>query len=466
MLILIAGCTPKCISPPCTNIPCEWHTPLPDDIVVDDSANSFIWWQAFDDCTLNSLIARMTSQNLDLFIAASRILEAREMRKGEKASLFPHIDATAATGGLGYNRKVLNTLLDSDCNHHHNGQRNIGFFEFGFDAEWEIDIFGVTRNKMQALKAKLEASQEEFQNIWISLTAELARNYIELRGQQQQLALTEQEIDSQQEIIVLMHSLNQAGNNNPVQENQAITDLNALKGQKTQIELAINQSIHRLSVLLGLPPGDLFCELQTTASIPCTPSKKPIGVPSELLQRRPDIRKAEREIAAANAMVASAVASLFPRISLTGFIGDIGTFQNSSGFAWLAGPQLLAPIFNSRLIEESVEINKIKMEQAIYEYKHTVLKALEEVENALSSYHFELQKYAFLATAANAQNDSLNLTDDLYRTGSKDYIEVLSTKRAYIQSQKALLQSQITLCLDYIAIYKALGGGWCNDVYN
>lgn len=458
--MMLFGCNigPK-YTPPNPEIPCEWHTEISEGMQTT-SPDAFIWWESFNDPLLNSLIDRMAAQNLDLYIAASRVLEAREMRKEGNATLYPHIDGTAAYGGLGYNKKIVNKLLD--C-HEGSGQKNISFFEIGFDAEWEIDIFGVHRHEIEALKAKVEASKEDFRDIWVSLSAEVARNYIELRALQERVVLLHAGIENQQETLSLLQSLSQTGFKNTLEENQALTNLNILKGQKSHLDLSLRKSIHRLSVLLGHSPGELFCELSQACPLPSLPYEKPIGIPSELLMRRPDVRKAEREIAAANELVARAIAAQFPRISLRGFVGDIGALQ-SNGFAWFASPQLLAPIFNSRLLEQSVNVNKIKMEQAVYAYQKTVLNALEETENTLASFHHELERSTFLADAEKSSKESLELTEQLYQVGSKDYKDVLIAKRAYLDSQDAHLQSRASLILHYISLYKALGGVWsAND---
>lgn len=460
--LILLGCMvgPK-YAPPNMEIPCEWHGQLSPGM-QSESPDCFHWWEALKDPHLNSLMERAAAQNLDLFIAASRIREARLEKQGGMAKSYPRLDGSSTYGNVGYNKKTLNKLLDSNCCKKHTKSRtkHVNFFEVGFDVEWELDLFGMNAHELNALKAKLEASREEYLHIWISLSAEVARNYIELRTFQLRLINMNKNIHAQKETIQLSKSLHQAGFSGTVDEKQAEEQWNILAAQRPQITLAIDKAIHRLSILLGYAPGALFCELSVPSFLPVLPVQKPIGIPSELLRRRPDIKKAERDLAAATEMVGSAIAALFPRLSLTGFIGEITTFC-SNGLAWFAGPQLLQPIFNSKLLQQDVKYNKIKVEQACYEYQKTVLAALEEVENAIASFHSELERNYYLAQARKASQEAYEFTHHLYQGGFKNYLDVLVTDRVLLEDDQAFLQSQADLLYHYISLYKALGGGWC-----
>ncbi|HEV8051667.1 MAG TPA: TolC family protein, partial [Parachlamydiaceae bacterium] len=233
-----------------------------------------------------------------------------------------------------------------------------------------------------------------------------------------------------------------------------------LIAQKPQLEYLIDRSVNHLSILLGNLPGDLYCELAETMPLPILPCYQPMGIPSELLRRRPDIRKAERDLAAATEEVGTAIAALFPRISLTGFIGDITTFCTSGSLTGFVGPQLLLPIFNSRLLKQDVCLNKIKVGQAFLQYQKTVLEALEETENAISAFHNELEKKELLKRLKISSEEAYQLSMQLYQSGLKNYLEVQLAQRSYLGAESALLQSQIDGLVNYIALYKALGGGW------
>lgn len=458
-IFLFSGCAvgPK-YEPPSVEIPTEWHTDTYEGMQKSESPECFCWWEALNDSVLNSLLERAALQNLDLSIAATRILEARLEFQGIRfANLLPHIDASATYGHVQYNRRTLNQILGDCC--HKKGTANVDIFEAGFDAEWELDLFGRHQHELQALQAKAEAKEEEFCVIWISLSAEIVKNYIELRGLQQRIKVLSENIQLQHETITLIDDLTKTGFTTAIDERQAQEQLSNLEAQKPLLNFGIHKVIHRLSILLGYPPGDLFAELSQPGCLPSLPGDKPIGIPSELLRRRPDIRKAERELAAATEMVGSAIAAMFPRLSLTGFIGDISTLHSGS-FTWFAGPQLLMPIFNSKLLEKDVDVSKIQVQQSLYEYHKTVLEALEESENGIAALRFELERNQHLAHAEKASQDAYELTLQLYQKGLKGYLDVLVADRSLLNAEDAYLQSKIELLYHYIALYKALGGGW------
>lgn len=458
LVIVLLGCTvgPKYV-PPCMQLPCEWHSNASEGMVCA-SPDCFLWWHYLNDPELNSLIDRAALQNLDLSIAATRLLEARRMLKGKCADFIPHVDGSAGYGHAQYNKKTAHDLIGCFPKHHH-GTKSIDFFEVGFDADWEIDLFGMTKHEVNALKAKMDSSQEDYCHIWITLSAEIARNYVELRGLQQRLKVIENNIGAQKETIQLTEGLIKTGFGSVIDQKQADEQLHLLAAQAPLIQQSITKAIHRLSILVGYAPGDLFCELCESRQLPCLPYQKPIGIPSELLRRRPDIRRAERDLAAATERVGVAVAALFPRLSLHGFVGEIASLCSGS-FTWYAGPQLLVPIFNSKLLKEDVELNKIKVQQACYEYQKTVLEALEEAENAIASFHYELERNKSLALAQQASRDAYEQTFQLYQNGLKDYLEVLIANRSFLSAEDSFLQSQMELLFHYIALYKALGGGW------
>jgi outer membrane protein, multidrug efflux system len=444
-------------------VPCEWHSPQAPGMHMT-SAENFIWWESLNDPLLNSLIQQASQQNLDLSIAALRILEARQEQKAKNAYLYPHIDGSVTAGNLYFSKDAMLNGVLKDVKHKKNSNRNINFFEMGFDAEWEIDLFGATAHEINALKAQLEASEDNLNDVWVILSAEIAKNYIQLRGFQQRLAILERNIESQKDTIHLTEELLTIGQAGALDLNQAQDQLTKFSAQKPLLQLAGDKAIHRLSILLGYAPSELFCELTNLQPLPLLPCHTPIGVPSELLRRRPDIRRAERNLAAATERIDVAIAALFPRLSLRGFVGQISThlssLLNPSSTAWLAAPQLLLPIFNSRLIQQDIEYSKIKTQQALYDYQKTVLEALEETENAIASFHYELERNHALVASQQLNQEACALAQQLYQRGVKSYPEVLVTNRSLFDAQDSYLQSQVDLLLHYIALYKALGGAW------
>ncbi len=465
--LLLAGCSvgPTYVQPPETNLPEEWHTPPCDGMHMGDS-ECFIWWEALNDPMLNSLIKRAAQQNIDLFIAGTRILQSRREHAGKSSDLYPRLDASATTGRFYYSKDALvNGILNRAIPSRYIGHvdRHVSFFELGFDASWEIDLFGKTKRELNALQARTEAAEENLRDVWVSLSAEIAKNYIELRMLQQRRHLLLENIEVQTDSIRLTQELLDIGDSDHLILLRAEQQLNTLLAEKPALDLGIDITIHRLSILLGQQPGELFAELCEPSCLPLLPCEKPVGLPSELLRRRPDIRRAERNLAASTELVGSAIANLFPRISLFGFVGTISTqlksLTNGNSVTWLAAPQVLLPIFNSKLIAQDIDLAKIQTRQALFEYEKTVLEALEEVENAIASFRHELAKNYSLEIAKRKNEEAYHLTQDLYQRGLKDYLEVQIAIRALLASEDALLQSQAQLLLHYISLYKALGGG-------
>lgn len=453
---------------PQMEMPSMWHSDVPGRFHTS-SSEDLIWWECLQDATLNALISCAATQNLDLQIAAIRVLQARAAVTGKKADLYPRIDGSVNSGHILYSQDAMaNGLLSTTlplASHHH--KRKVDFYEFGFDAQWEIDLFGLTAHEISALRAQEEAVQESLCAIWVTLSAEIAKNYIELRGLQQRLEIAKRNIDVQTEVLQLTEELIDRGVVNESDYRSAQAEWNALKGELPLIELNMARASHRLSILLGLAPGDLCDGLSASNPLPCLPAACAIGMPSELLRRRPDIRKAERELAAATERVGSAIAALFPRFSLRGFLGDISThagsiFNPSSATAFV-GPQLLVPIFNSRLLLQDVNYNKRATQEALLIYQKTVLEALEESENAIASFHFEEQRQLFLSEAHQKHLKALELAESLYQNGVIDSFALIKAKKAALLAEQSQLQSQIELLINYVSIYKALGGSWGRD---
>ncbi|MBA2727207.1 MAG: efflux transporter outer membrane subunit [Parachlamydiaceae bacterium] len=463
---LFSGCTVgPTYTPPEFNMPCSWHSDTFEGMEVEETSK-VCWWENFNDPVLNSLIERAASQNLDLAIATTRILQVRREKLGKSAEAYPHVDLSANYDHVYYSKNALvKGLLDTAGNCRDNNiKRNVNFFELGFDADWEIDLFGLRKHEMNAIEAQERASEEALRDVWVSLSAEIARSYIELRGNQRSLYLLKRNLNAQEGMVELNSDLVAGGVISELDAKQISNQFNNQAAQKPLAELSISKSIHHLSILLSYAPGDLFDELavEDDCIVPSLPYEKPICIPSELLRRRPDIRRAERELAVATEKVGSAIAALYPRFSLQGFIGEIstniGSIFNPASLMWAVGPQLLVPVFNSRLILEDVQINKILTQKALYEYQKVVLTALEETENAIASFHFEGEHTKRLAEVFEGTKNALELTQQLYHTGVKNNLDVLAAIRAQIDAESNYMQSQISQLLNYIALNKALAG--------
>ena len=287
--------------------PQEWHAVKGEEL-DNRGLDCFLWWEELNDPQLNSLLARAYEQNLDLSMASLRICMARLERQGKQADSLPRVDGSLAGGGA----HIGKNCLTRRCH-----ERFDGYFEAGFDAEWELDLFGKTAHEVNALDAKVDASEASFCDLWLSLSSEIGRNYIELRALQNRLQLHTHSIAAQRDSLKLNQELESIGMVNTIDLVQESQQLNLLEAEQPALALAVDRAIYRLSILLGYAPGELYEELLESKPLPQLPQQLPLGYPSELLRRRPDIRVAERELAAATEQVGSAVASFFRR-SLSG----------------------------------------------------------------------------------------------------------------------------------------------------
>jgi multidrug efflux system outer membrane protein len=463
--IAAAGCSklPPPYIPPHTEIETSWHSQSTDNMhscAVDD----IVWWQELNDSLLTSLLERAFVQNLDLATIQLRIEEARIQQTGAAASLYPRVDATVSGGRVNYPRGAL--VKDVLRQHGHGKTYNgVNFFECGFDALWEIDLFGVAAYQERAAAAHTQATEESLQDAWVALSAEVAKNYINLRMLQAHLHLAQIDDALALDDISLVKTQLDIDYASGITVAEAEEQQQRLSIRKPQIEEAISKAQYRIATLLGMQPGELCNELNDINQLPKLPFDQPLGIPSDLLRRRPDIRQAEREFAVATEQVGSAIAELFPRLSLRGFIGDIAThissLFSSGGCTWFLQPQLLAPIFNSRLLQQDVAISELKAERAYYHYRKTVLAALEEAENAIGATNAACQQHYHLVQAEAAAADILEMTRALYTQGLRDYRSVIAAEQRANNAQKTVIESHATLLLNYVALYKALGGSFC-----
>jgi len=469
------------------------------------------WWKTFNDPTLDSLLERAVQSNLDLRIATARVREARAQRGSVAADLWPQVGMTGSYGyrgsslngspkteseqslptkvgsaalqsaggaltsgqtvtGAGVAQGVLESVASTVISDkfgqtektHHRGQN---LFQAGFDASWELDVFGGTRRAVEAAEADLAATEESYNSVLISLLSEVALNYVQLRGYQRRLEIAYENITAQQETVDLTElRRTRGGFESQLVVSQAQTQLANTRAQVPLLRTAIRQSVYQISVLLGQLPANLEQELDQTGSIPKVPGEVPVGLPSELLRRRPDIRSAERQLAASNARIGEAMAELFPKFSLTGSFGpqawNINHLLERDSLSWSIGPGFSWPIFDGWRIRSNIEIQNAVQEQALATYEQTVLVAFQEVENALVAYTNERDRYVALVDAVEASQLSRELSNELYTTGLGSFLNLLEAQRSVYTSQDAMIQSETSIILNLISLYKSLGGGW------
>ena len=455
--VLLAGCA---VGPdyqvPKTATPAHWTAPLAAG-ETNQSSDLAQWWQNFGDTNLNALIATAVQSNLTLHVAEAHVREARAERDQAAGYLWPTVDANGSYSRNRFGRHAFPPVpagVPLDYN----------LYSAGFDAAWELDVFGGIRRSVEAANAEIGTADAARHNVLLSLLAEVARNYIEARGYQQRLAITRQNIQVQRDVLDLTKSRYQSGLSSDLDVQQATAILTTTESQVPAFETGFQQSVHHLSVLLGQYPGTLLDVMTAEKPIPGTPPDVPVGLPSDLLQRRPDIQSAERELAAATARIGVAKADLYPVFSLTGVAGfesmSAGNWFNYASRYWTAGPTVQWNLFEAGRTLSNIRVQNSREQQALDTYRQTLLVALEDVENALIAYAKEKVRHESLAQSVSANEQAFEISSQLYKSGLADFLQVLDSERALYESQDAEVQSNQAISEDLVQLYKALGGGW------
>lgn len=426
------------------------------------------WWTEFHDAKLDGLVERAVKSNLDLAIAEARILESRAAQVLSEAGAWPTVDLS---GSYSRNRSSGNAVgsrtQGAVAAPRSNSNLEQNLYRTGFDAGWEIDVFGGTRRSVEAARADVEAAIEDRRDVLVTLLGDVAKNYIDLRGRQRQLAVTEANLQAQQEILRLTRIRFDAGLASDLEIAQAEGQAQTTAAQIPTLESAIKQTAYQLDLLLGTQPGSSWNELAGQAPIPALPPQAHVGLPAELLRRRPDIRRAERQLAAATAQIGAATADLYPKFSLIGTFG-LQSISASDWFSaqsrfWSIGPTIRWPVFDAGKIRANIEIRNAQQEQALKLYEKSVLGALGDVESALVNYSKEQTRYRSLLAAVDANRRALTMSNDLYTQGLVAFLNVLDAERALYSSENDLAQSEANMASNLVALYKALGGGWVNQ---
>ena len=461
LALFVSGCT---VGPdykePALAVPSAWNEAQQKGVEARP-LELVRWWTAFEDPLLNSLVDRAVQSNLDLRVAEARIREARASRTVVAAGLWPTLDTF---GSYSRNRSSENALNFPSQGGASSIKLERNLFDTGFDANWEIDVFGGVRRRVEAADATIGATEYSRQDVLVSLLGDVARNYIDLRGAQRRLAVARANLKTQQDSLDLTRVRFDAGLASDLDVARAEAQINATAAQIPVIESALKEAAYSLDLLLGLSPGALWKDLEKEMAIPNLPAEVLVGLPSDLLRRRPDIRFAERRLAAATAQIGSAVADLFPKFSLTGIYG-LQSISASDWFAgrsryWSIGPTISWPIFDAGRIRANIEIRNAQQEQALYQYEQTVLAALGDVEKSLVNYAQEQVRYRSLNAAVVANRRAVELANELYIRGLNDYLNVLDAQRALYVTETEQAISEATMAANLVALYKALGGGW------
>lgn len=459
LLVALAGCS---VGPnyrkPKVAMPADWS-----EAGNGGTTNSVTvltnWWTTFQDPVLDSLIQRAVQSNHDLKAAEARVRAARAAKGAALADFLPALDGIASYTKT---RRSENAQA-GPINFVHTDM-----YQLGFDASWELDVFGGKRRAFEAAHASLAAVNEDRRDVLVTLLAEVAANYIDVRGFQRRIEIARKNIVAQQEAVEIAELRLRAGLASELDVAQAKTLLAATRSQVPTLETSLHAAVHRLGVLLGQPPGALKDELAQVASIPSSPPSVPVGLPSDLLRRRPDVRRSERQLAAATAEIGVATAELFPKFSLTGLAGyqslhTTDLIMPASKF-WAAGPSVRWRLFEMPKLHAQIRVQTAEQEAALAQFQQTVLVSLEDVENALVAFGKEQERRRTLGEAVEASRRAVDIAHQQYTKGLGDFLNVVVAERALYESEDQLVNSDRTVALNLVSLYKALGGGWESEL--
>ncbi len=454
-MIILNGCAavgPDYVKPE-TPVPANWNSRSKGDSASGkpEPQAPAAWWAVFKDSELTGLIEQAVAGSLDLRKARAKLREARAKRGAAQTELYPALDAS---GSAARSRTSGDT-----------GTGTTGaLYTAGLDASWELDIFGGVRRSVEAAGADLQASREDLRDVLVSLLAEVALNYVELRTYQTRMDIAEANLKAQDETCRLTLWRSQAGLSDELAVQQARYNLESTRSKIPALRTGAEEAKNRLAVLLGKQPGTLHRALEDHKPIPATPLNVAVGIPADVLRQRPDVRRAERQLSAQTARVGVATADLYPKFKLSGSIGlealtpgglfssDSGTLSGSSGFSWR--------IFDAGAVRRNIEAQSAVQEQYLVAYEAAVLGALEEVEKSLTAYAEEQRRRQALSEATRAAKEAAELARFKYEAGLTDFSSVLEAERSLLTFQDDLAQSEGTIISNLIKLYKALGGGW------
>ena len=461
---LLLGCSAvgPDFTPPERPLPGGWRQTLEAGLVAADTASDAeaelaSWWRRYEDPLLDDLVARALGGGLDVREALARVAEARALRGVAAADRVPGVDARAA-----YERRS-----DSDNTPGGSFIPDSDDWSLGFDATWELDVWGRVRRSVEAADADLGASVEHARDVAVSVAAEVARTYVKRRAFQRRLDIARQNVDLQQQTLDLARTRLDAGLVGERDEAQALTNVESTRARVPALEIGLRAAENRLAVLLGLPPGALADELAVASGagvIPVPPTTVVVGAPADLLRRRPDVRRAEQELAAETARIGVARAELYPRLALNGRLGLASDstgdlFERESGVFGL-GPSLRWNVFDGGRLRHRMHAQDARAEQALVAWERVVLSALEEAENAMTAFVREQSRRAALDRAATEAARAVQLAQTQYREGLTDFQAVVDTERTVAELQDELALSEAAIATSGVALFKALGGGW------
>jgi NodT family efflux transporter outer membrane factor (OMF) lipoprotein len=453
LLLLLAGC--KAVGPdyqaPTPPAPTAALAPQPEQGLAVSAEEASAWWSAFNDPALTRLIGQALASNRTLRVVAAQVREARARLCKSRAGLLPQVDAS---GSYARYRNSDNAGAPGDGD----------LFSAGFDASWELDLFGRRRRAVEAAQAAFAAECATLDNAWVSLAAETARTYTELQTVRRRLSVAQTNLSVQAQTLDILTSRAKAGLADDLAVEQARYNLERTRATLPGLQSAEEGARNALAVLIGAMPGEGAADEVAPAPIPSASPRTLVGIPADLLRRRPDVRAAERRLAAQTARIGEATADLYPTFKLNGSVGleslEGGDFFKADSHFFSLGPSVSWPVYRAGSIRANIEIQSALQEQALAAYEQTVLVAVQELRDALSDYAREYERQASLAKAATAARAAVAIAQDQYKNGLADFNSVLDAQRSLLTFEEAAALSEGAITTHLIRVYKALGGGW------
>jgi NodT family efflux transporter outer membrane factor (OMF) lipoprotein len=461
--LTLSGCTvgPDYVQPEVETVPDAWNTAATKGL-AEGEASIQTWWTVFDDATLTSLIERSRTSNLTLREAVWRVEEARSLRGVVAGVRAPQV---GLDGNAGRSQPSENGALGGAVPPELFEAQNL--FDLGVSASWQIDLWGRIRRQVEAADAEVEASIEDFRDVLVTLFAEVAVNYVNVRTFQERLRFANANVEAQENTLQLTQDRFDSGLVSALDVAQAESILGSTRALIPSLEQNLALALNRLAVLLAMSPGSLDEELGVENPIPTEPQGVTTGLPADLLRQRPDIRSAERRLAAQTARIGVATAELYPQFSLTGFLGlqstSGGDLFNSDSVTWSVGLPIRWRLFAGGAIRSQIGAEQARTAQLLAGYEQSVLLALEEVEGAMVSYEKEVIRRTRLTESVDATQRSLELVLTQYTAGLTDFQNVLDTQRSLLLREDDLASSEGNVIRNLVDLYRALGGGWDPD---
>jgi len=437
--------------------PDAWSETIAAQVELDSSASLQTWWRLFDDPELDGLVERARQANLDLKVAVARIGAARSLLAIARGGKQPVV-----IGGA-----EASIEHPSDSESEPGAENNIESYQLGLGATWEIDVFGRVRRTIEAAGARYQASVEDYRDVMVTLFADVAQTYIDIRGAQQRIVDAQTNAESMSRSLELATALDKSGLASQLDVVQARANLEMTRASIPALQIGLEQSINRLAVLLGQEAGSLQAEFAESRPLPSAGAVIGTGVPAAVLRQRPDIRRAERLLAAQSAEVGVATAALYPGFSLAGFFGlqsgSLSDLFKSSALSWGLQSPVQWNLFNGGVVRSNIDYQDALLQQHLLQYRQQVLKAIEEVENTIAAFNYNRIRSGHLEIAAGATSEAVGLVLVQYNAGLTDFNNVLVTQRDLVSLQDQLTVTRADTDLALVALYRALGGGWDPD---